>query len=79
LNEGGGERFPGSEGIVVVDPEEPDARIDVRLFEEDGDDTVLIASLAGSLGGVALLLTVAGVIWTMRRRGRVPSGGGEPI
>ena len=36
--------------------------------------TVLIAALAGSLGGVALLVTIAGVIWMMLRRGRGPNG-----
>ncbi len=73
LNEGGGEKFPERAGIGVVDPDEPDARIDVRLFGgDDGDDTALIASLAGSLGGVALLLAIGGVIWSSRRRSAGP-------
>ncbi len=76
LSEGGGERFPGAESVVIVDPEEPDARIDVRLFKGDDDDTVLIASLAGSLGGVALLLVIGFAIWAIRRRGAAGGGGG---
>ena len=78
LEEGGQARFLGlPAGVVVEEPDEPDALIDVRLTlqeelvlavveEKEDSDTALIASLSGSLGGVTLLLGLA--IWRLRRR-----------
>ena len=69
LEEGGQSRFldlPAD--FVIEEPDEPDALIDVRLASDGGSDTALIASLAGSLGGLALLLVIGLTIWRLRRR-----------
>ena len=69
LEEGGQSRFldlPAD--FVIEEPDEPDALIEVRLASDGGSDTALIASLAGSLGGVTLLLVIGLTIWRLRRR-----------
>ena len=70
LREGGNAIFPGlSETVIVRDPDEPDARVQIILRgSEGGDDTALIASLAGSLGGVAALALIIAAYYYGRRR-----------
>ena len=69
LEEGGQSRFLDlPAGVVIEEPDEPDAMIDVRLASDGGSDTALWASLGGSLGGVALLLVIGLTIWRLRRR-----------
>jgi Tfp pilus assembly protein PilN len=69
LEEGGQSRFLDlPAGVVIEEPDEPDALIDVRLASDGGSDTALWASLGGSLGGVALLLAIGLTIWRLRRR-----------
>lgn len=71
IEEGGAPRFELPEGAVIEEPDEPDASISVALAEgEDSSDTALIASLAGSLGGVALLVVIGLAIWLLRRGAR---------
>ncbi len=79
VEEGGQARFLGlPDGVVVEEPDEPDALIDVRLTlqaevvlavvveEKESSHTVLVASLSTVLGGLLLLL--GGMIWRLRRR-----------
>ena len=69
LEEGGQSRFLDLPADVVIEePDEPDTLIDVRLASDGGSDTALIASLSGSLGGLALLLVIGLTIWRLRQR-----------